>query len=268
MLETLLERGGGEPLPLPVALAERYGGALRMPRREPFVFANFVSTIDGVVSYDVPGADKAAQVSEGHAGDRFLLALLRAVADVVVVGAGTLRKEPSTLWTPEFVLPEAASDFAALRRAMGLRERPLTVIVSASGRVDVSLPAFRAAEHVLVATTGDGAERLAASGVRAVAVSERAPLPSASIVAMAVREAGPRVLTEGGPNLLGRFLEDGVVDELFLTIAPRLAGRSDTRRRLALVEGSAFAPSDAPRARLVSLKASGDYLFTRYALKG
>ena len=266
MLSTLLERDAGEALPLPSALADRYGGPLRVPSRDPWVFANFVSTLDGVVSYDVPGADKAAQVSEGHPDDRFVLALLRAVADAVVVGAGTLRKEPSTLWTPEFVLPEAAADFAALRRAMGLRPVPLTVIVTASGRLDLSLPVFRAPGPLIVATTADGASRLVGSPVRTVAVAEGTPLPSRAIIDLAVREGGSRVLTEGGPNLLGRFLDDGVVDELFLTIAPRLAGRSDPQRRLALVEGTAFTPAGAPRARIVSLKASGDYLFTRYAL--
>ncbi len=231
------------------------------------MFANFVSTIDGVVSYDVPGADKAAQVSEGHAADRFVLALLRAVADAVVVGAGTLRKEPATLWMPEYVMPDAAPDFARLRESLGLRPHPLTIIVSASGRIDVSLPVFRTGTPVVIATTTDGARRIAGpAGVRAVAVAESAPLPTREIVELAVREGGPRVLTEGGPTLLARFLEERTIDELFLTIAPRLAGRSETLRRLALVEGVAFSPKDAPRARLVSLKASGDYLFTRYAL--
>lgn len=267
MLATLLDRGAGDAVPLPPELAERYGGALRIPNRSPYVFANFVSTIDGVVSYDVPGADKAAQISEGHAADRFVLALLRAVADAVVVGAGTLRKEPATLWTPEFVMPDGAAEFAVLRRSLGLRPHPLTVIVSASGRIDASLPVFRSGTPVIVATTTDGARQIARSaGVRAAAVADSAPLPTGAIVELAVREAGPRVLTEGGPTLLGRFLEDGAVDELFLTIAPRLAGRSEALRRLALVEGVAFSPKDTPRGRLVSLKASGDYLFTRYAL--
>ena len=245
MLATLLDRSAGDALPLPPSLAERYGGALRLPAR--VVYANFVSTLDGVVSFDVPGSDSAAVVSGGHPGDRFVLALLRAVAHAVVVGAGTLRKEPTSVWTPEHVFPEAGDSFAELRRAMRLRPKPLTVIVSASGNVDRSLPAFTSGVPVLVVT------------------GTRTPQ---EIVDLARRESGgERILSEGGPTLLGRFLEHGAVDELFLTLAPRLAGRSDALRRLALVEGNAFTPADAPRGRLVSVKAADDYLFTRFALR-
>jgi 5-amino-6-(5-phosphoribosylamino)uracil reductase len=93
--------------------------------------------------------------------------------------------------------------------------------------------------------------------------------PSARAVLDAVvAESGARmVLSEGGPALLGGWLREGLVDELFLTVAPRLAGRSAEERRLALVEGAAFTPDDAPRARLLSAKRADDYLFLRYALR-
>ncbi|HZP96971.1 MAG TPA: dihydrofolate reductase family protein [Candidatus Limnocylindria bacterium] len=269
MLATLLERAAGDALPLSAPLLERYGGPLRFPARAPYVFANFVSTLDGIVSYDVPGLEAAAQVSGGHASDRFVLALLRAVSDAVVVGAGTLRKEPTSVWTPRHVFPDAAAEFAALRGALGLRPQPLTVVVSASGDLDLSLPAFRSGVPVVVATTVGSARRLPApAGVRVIALAERAPLPTSAIVALAAREGGPRVLTEGGPRLLGQFLEDGALDELFLTIAPRLAGRGEDARRLGLVEGVAFTPDRAPRGRLVSVKSADDYLFTRFAFPG
>jgi len=248
VLATLLDRSDGETLPLPEAIASRYGGPLRMPARSPHVFANFVSTLDGVVSYDEPGADQAKNISGGHPDDRFMLAILRAVADAVVVGAGTLRKEPKTVWTAEKVVPDLAPAFAELRKRMGLRPNPTTVIVSESGNVDRSLPAFNSGVPVVVA-----------SGKR---------LRAADVVDLAVREGGGgRILTEGGPTLLGRFLDEGLVDELFLTIAPRLAGRSEERRRLALVEGAAFRATGSPIGRLVSVKAADDYLFTRYAFR-
>jgi 5-amino-6-(5-phosphoribosylamino)uracil reductase len=93
--------------------------------------------------------------------------------------------------------------------------------------------------------------------------------PSARAVLDAVvAESGARmVLSEGGPALLGGWLREGLVDELFLTVAPRLAGRSAEERRLALVEGAAFTPEDAPRTRLLSAKRADDYLFLRYALR-
>lgn len=271
MLATLLDRAEGVALPLPPGLATRYGGPLRAPARSPWIFANFVSTIDGVVSYDTPGLEAAAQISAGHAGDRFVLALLRAVADAVIVGAGTLRKESASIWTPESVFPEAGEDFQQLRAALGRPPQPLTVIVSASGEVDLALPAFHAGTPVLVATTDAGARRLGAPppGVTIRAIAASAPLASAALVRLAMEQSGgERLLTEGGPRLLGQLVRDGLVDDLFLTVAPRLAGRSADRHRLALVEGTAFDPPEAPWTRLVGVKASDDYLFTRRTFAG
>jgi len=77
-----------------------------------------------------------------------------------------------------------------------------------------------------------------------------------------------RVLSEGGPSVLGSFLRDGLVDELFLTLSPRIAGRDagSGARRLGLVEGQAFAPSALPEANLLSLKRHASHLFLRYRL--
>jgi len=246
VLATLLDRTEGESLPLPDALERRYGGPLRMAAGRPLVFANFVSTIDGIVSYDEPGIEAARHVSAGHSADRFVLALLRAAADAVIVGAGTLRKEPESVWTAGSVVPELAAEFAELRRRLGRPSEPATIVVSRSGAVDRGLPAFRGPAPVIV-LTGD--------------------LTAAQIVDRAVRESGGgRILTEGGPTMLGQLLAERVVDEIFLTVAPRLAGRSEIRRRLGLVEGRAFDPDGSPRGRLLSLKSSDDYLFTRFAI--
>jgi riboflavin biosynthesis pyrimidine reductase len=72
------------------------------------------------------------------------------------------------------------------------------------------------------------------------------------------------VLCEGGPHLLGSLLERDLVDELFLTVAPQIAGRSHRAPRLTLAEGIAFSVGDAPWWRLVSLARSGEHLFLRY----
>lgn len=117
MLATLLDRAEGDAVPLASALADRYGGALRFPAGGGrHVFANFVSTIDGVVSFGLPGRAQASLISAGHPADRFVLGLLRAVADAIVVGAGTLRQEPGVIWTPEAALPEVGGEFARLPR--------------------------------------------------------------------------------------------------------------------------------------------------------
>jgi riboflavin biosynthesis pyrimidine reductase len=265
VLATLLERSDGAALPLPASLRDRYGGELRFPTGHVHVFANFVSSIDGAVSFAVPGKTQASFISTGEPADRFVLGLLRAAADAVVVGAGTLREERGGHWTPEQPFPDAAAGFAELRRAARSSERPLTVIVSASGDLDLTTPALSEGAPVLILTTPAGAKRLAGAPphlrVRALERTTAAEILKATVA----ETAGKLILTEGGPTLLGHFLREGLLDELFLTIAPRIVGRDDTARRLALVEGAAFLPGQAPEARLMSVKTAGDYLFLRFA---
>jgi riboflavin biosynthesis pyrimidine reductase len=84
----------------------------------------------------------------------------------------------------------------------------------------------------------------------------------------AVRAEGHRrLLTEGGPTLLGRFLADQVLDELFLTLSPLVAGRSSGDGRLSLVEGIELLPGDGGWAALRSVRAHGSHLFLRYGFK-
>jgi riboflavin biosynthesis pyrimidine reductase len=268
-LETLFERPRGQAMPLPDALRESYGGELRFPGGPgPHVFANFVASIDGLVSFDIPGLASASVISRGHPGDRLVMGILRAVADVVVLGAGTLRAEPKVTMTPQAIFPKAADIFREVRRARGLPERTRVAILSAGGDVDLSLPVFRSPHaEAIVVTSVAGAERLAAQagGVRIHAVGERQPTMREAIDAI-VAETGARlVLSEAGPTLFGRMLEERVVDELFLTVSPHVAGRSEERRGISLVEPSAFHPERAPWAELVSVKRSEDFLMLRYA---
>ncbi len=225
-----------------------------------------MSTLDGVVSYGVPLAAHAAVISAANPDDRFVLGLLRAAADVVVVGAGTLRAESRHSWTAEQVSRDTAEEFRALRAAMGKPRHPDVVFVTARGDVDVTLPAFRVPEQrVFVLTTARGAARLA-SYPNLLVGPERAALTSDALLELVVSATGARrVLTEGGPTLFGRLLGDGKLDELFLTTAPQIAGRDAASPRLALVEGHAFAPDRAPWLRLVSVKAAEDFLFLRYS---
>lgn len=69
----------------------------------PTVIANFVSTVDGVVAFDVIGSSGGGEISGFFAADRFVMGLLRAMADVVLVGAGTVRAAPTHEWTPRHV---------------------------------------------------------------------------------------------------------------------------------------------------------------------
>src|SRR5918998_1113636 len=103
LLEKLYAVPGPATKGLPSRLAELYDGHLRFGG--PRVYANFVTSIDGVVALPSVNASPSL-ISAKSEADRFVMGLLRAFADVVLVGAGTLRAEPEHRWTPEFVYPQ------------------------------------------------------------------------------------------------------------------------------------------------------------------
>ena len=125
-LETLWESTHGRPLPLPRRLLRLYGSLrLAVPRSRPLVFSNFVSTLDGIVSLRVRGHSGGGDISGFSAQDRMVMGLLRAAADVVIVGSGTLAADPRTVWTPEAIYPDLAPAYRSLRKAMAqARKQP------------------------------------------------------------------------------------------------------------------------------------------------
>lgn len=274
-LQTLWEANDPRPVEvrgvtIPPELERRYGGGLAIPLRpdRPAVIANFVSTLDGIVALGSGQLAGGGLISGFHEPDRFVMGLLRAVADVIVIGAGTLRGSDAHRWTPAHVHPASAASFAAWRESMGLAPVPTTMIVTAGGEIPMDHPGLAdPAIPVIIATTPAGARRVAASeppdhvAVR-VAATESA-LAAKDVLAFA-REAGARlVLTEGGPHLLGSFLDADLLDELFLTMSPQLVGRG-TAERLGLVEGLAMTPEEGRWQDLVSIRRSGDHVFLRY----
>lgn len=289
-LRVLLDAAPGQlggALPLPPVLARLYG-PLAFPERgerpdRPHVFANFVSSLDGVVSLDTPGMG-GGEISGFNAHDRMLMGLLRAVADAVVVGAGTLRAEPEHLWTAAYIYPPLAPAYAALRTALGKPPAPLTVIVTGRGEVDLGLPVFQSgASAVLIVTSKDGRRRIEGRGQIPPSVSvvgtgsaESAGRVTAREVLAGVQHYGARdrntehamdrILVEGGPHLLTAFLAESCLDELFLTLSPQLVGREAHDERLALVEGKRFAPERGIWTRLLSVRQAGSHLFLRYAV--
>ena len=262
--ETSPARGGR----LPPALEARYGGPLAIPLRHdrPAIVANFVSTLDGVVSYNTPQAAGGGEISGFFEPDRFVMGLLRALADVVLIGAGTLREGRTEAWTANFIHPDSAGSFATLRRSLGLRRHPLTAVVSGSGALDFEHPGLAdPTVEVVVVTTDGGAHRLAGrtpSHVDVRSVGDRIE-PRDVLQTLALHGAA-LVLCEGGPHLFGQLLAADLVDELFLTLAPQVAGRSKGAPRLNLVEDIAFDAATARWARLVELRQAGDHLFSRY----
>ena len=273
-LVTLIETKRGSLLPLPPQLARLYGSLrMRLPRAYPHVFSNFVSTLDGVVSLSAKGHASGGDISGSSAQDRMVMGLLRAIADVVIIGSGTLGVDRRHVWTAEAIFPALADEYRQLRKALGRSSAPLNVIVSGSGEVDLRLPVFASGKvPALIVTTTAGAKRLLKQSLpdsvamRAIPGSRAGVIPAGAVLDAVGRvNPGKRILVEGGPRLLGDFYAEGLLDEQFLTLAPQIAGREAGDRRLSLVMGKAFAPRDPLWGKLVDMRRGGSHLFLRYS---
>ncbi|WP_327264993.1 pyrimidine reductase family protein [Streptomyces sp. NBC_01232] len=176
--------------------------------------ANMVSTLDGAAQHD-----GRSQPISGES-DMRIFGTLRALADVVVVGAETVRQEG---YRPA----RAREAFAARRAASGQGPAPAIAVVTASMDLDFSLPLFTSPLVPTLVVTGAAApaarvEEAVGAGAEVVVAGDGAAVD----VARAVRELAARglrrQLTEGGPRLLGQFVAADALDELCLTISPML----------------------------------------------
>ena len=249
-----------------------------LQRSRPYVISNFVTTLDGVVSLNVKGHASGGDISGFSAQDRMVMGLLRAIVDVVIVGAGTLSVDRHHVWTAERIFPGLANEYRRLRVTLGKRTPALIVIVTASGRVDLSLPVFTSAEApAMIVTTPAGEKRLrkktVPESVEILATRGGANAIRSSSILEQVRRrlgtsAGKVILVEGGPKLLGTFYAEHTLDEQFLTLAPQIAGRDADDRRLSLVMGRLFAPRRPLWGTLTDLRRGGSHLFLRYSFPG
>src|SRR5260370_5265116 len=222
--EVLYEAAGLPGYKLPAALHHRYG---RLGFAKRTVYSNFVASVDGVVSLgEKPSAGSV--ISAKYPADRFLMGLLRACADVVLIGAGTLRATPGHLWTPSHVYPELATEFLALRSALGRGRQPQLVVVTASGKLDAAHPAL--VTGPLVMTTAEGARALGNRLPNTCEVVERGKRLDLGKVVADLRDRGlDAILTEGGPHVIAQLLEAGLLDEAFLPRSPVIPGRGEDK---------------------------------------
>ena len=271
-LEILVDHDCGVDLPIPDDLKALYG-RLQFPHRGAgaHVIGNFVTTLDGVVSLGVAGKTNGDAISGSNRHDSMIMALLRAAADAVIVGSGTLHQSPQHVWTPDFVFPALADSYRMFRDRMGMQRQPLCVIVSGSGVLDLDLPVFiRGEAPAAIITTVRGEKEIRKKGVPPGVTL----IPAGVLDTLTIREildalsgllpGGNIFLVEGGPHLIGQFIEQGELDELFLTLSPRLAGRDGQSDRLGLIAGQAFLPDRVITGRLNGLRKSGSHLFLRY----
>jgi 5-amino-6-(5-phosphoribosylamino)uracil reductase len=239
-------------LPEPGELtADELVGALRFdelaPAERPYVVLNMVATADGRASV----SGRTAPLSS--VPDRQLFHALRTRVDAVMVGAGTVRTERYGRIVRDPARREQ-------RSAAGLEPDPLAIVVSASLALAPDIPLLQDPEQRVVAiTASDGVIEGGAAQVEYVRSS---PVELAAALAHVRADHGVRsILCEGGPNLNASLLAAGLVDELFLTTVPMLAGGAGALTIVGDV------PLREPLAlELVWLLESGGELFARYAL--
>jgi riboflavin-specific deaminase-like protein len=197
-----------------VALDELVGnlGMVDLAGRErPHVFTNFAVTLDGQATI----FGRSGPI--GSSRDTELLQRLRTQADAVMIGAGTLRAE-------RYGRIVSDPDLRARRERIGLPHDPLAVVVS--GRLDLpwDAPLFtNGGGRVVVFTTSEAEPPETATPVRVVRHEGAVDLAEA-LRYLRVERGIRALLCEGGPRLHAQLIEAGLVDELFVTHAPKIAG--------------------------------------------
>ncbi|GGW20128.1 hypothetical protein GCM10018980_45460 [Streptomyces capoamus] len=217
---------------------------------QPWLRANMVSSLDGAAQHE----GRSQPLSS--AADMRIFGTLRALADVVLVGAETVRQEG---YRPARVRTE----FAAARAAAGQDPVPAVAIVSASLELDFSLPLFTSPLVPTLLLTGATAapDRIAAAeraGARVLVAGEGAGVEPVRAIRALAGLGHTRLLTEGGPRLLGQLIAADVLDELCLTLSPTLTAGGAQR----IAGGPAVAVPH--RFALASLLEEDGFLFGRY----
>ena len=234
------------PDPGPTSVEEQLEGYRpweEAPAERPFVAMNFASTVDGRATI----GGKSGPI--GSDEDTHLLARLRTRFDAVMIGAGTMRAE-------RYGRLVANPEQRARRERLGLSPEPLMVIVS--GRLDLPWDAalFEQDEgEILVFTASEDEPPPLTASLEVIRHEGRVDL--AAVLAHLRHQRGIRaLLSEGGPRLHSELQAGNLVDELFLTLAPKLSGAGPS-----IVEGEL---PEVASLQLAWLLEAESELFARY----
>jgi riboflavin biosynthesis pyrimidine reductase len=244
---------GGGPLPQSIReLAALYGneGGITTAGR-PWLRANMISSVDGASSLS------GRSGGLGGPADRMVFAVLRSLADVILVGAGTARAEHYGPVAPDGV-------WAGLRT--GKTPTPAIAVVSNSLDLDecsrLLTDAPASAQTIVLTTASAPPRRVSALGERARVVVSGLDQVDADAAVAALAGMGYRqILVEGGPHLLWQLANAGLIDELCLTTSPVLAGGDAGRIVAATNESSTALPTSLSLAHVL---AEGAFLLARY----
>jgi 2,5-diamino-6-(ribosylamino)-4(3H)-pyrimidinone 5'-phosphate reductase len=222
----------------------------------PFVYINMAATADGKITSAAREYPRFATPADRARMDR-----LRAEADAIVVGAGTMRADNPKLHVRE-------EDARRYRESLGKSAGLVRVLLTVSGRIDDGSRFFDDVDggDRVVATVDECPESLVASLALRAEVWKlgRGRVDLSELLRRLGERDVERVLVEGGGELNWDFVLAGLVDELYVTIAPALLGG---REAPTLLEGEGFLMDDRVRLRLIEVDREGDELFCRYAVR-
>ena len=221
---------------------------LYLPDGPTHLRINFIASLDAAV--DIEGRSGPL----GGPADRRVFSAMRAVADAVLVGAGTVRAE-------DYGPVAAGPELVGRRAARGQAPRPTLAVVTRRGDLDPRSRIFSGDPRVVVLTTAEVvAARPDLAEVAELVACGPSEVDAASAVGELRRRGLGRILCEGGPALARSLLSAGLVDELCLTISPLVVGGG---RRLFGDQPLA----DAAPFELVGLLEADSMLLARYRLR-
>jgi riboflavin biosynthesis pyrimidine reductase len=218
----------------------------------PWLRANMVSSVDGAASLDGVTASLSSKA------DRRLFALLRTLADVIVVGAATVRAEKYGPVRQHELWPDLRPGRAPTP--------PIAVItarldIDPSSRLIADAPAS-ARTIIITAEQAPAGRRAALEGLADVIVAGQDTVDLKAAMAALAERGHRRMLAEGGPHLLAQIVEAGLLDELCLTISPLLVGPAGNR----ILAGAQ--PGSSPQSfALAHVLEDDGYLLCRYTRK-
>jgi riboflavin biosynthesis pyrimidine reductase len=225
-----------------------------VPGELPHLVLNMVATADGRATL----GGRSGPISDR--ADRALFHELRTAVDAVLVGAGTVRTERYGRIIPD-------PDRRELRRRRGRSEEPLACIVSGRLALDEGIPLLgEPAASVVILTSSAASLPAGEAHVEYVRTAEDGRLDlRAGLIELRRRFAVERVLCEGGPHLCAQLLAAGLVDELFLSVAAKLAGGEPAGgEALRILAGAELEPS--VELELLAVLREGSSLFLRYGV--
>ena len=278
-----------EPSPIEDAACAGYGN-LGFPQPmvdRPWIYTNFVQSLDGITSLlgeHASGSD-IAQSRE----DRWLMDLLRAHADGILVGMNTLREEQRQRGPDSrgIVFRVVDPTLRELRRKLG-KGRDRNIFVTSAANLDLSRHKVFDGDLVdaAILTSPAGAERLQAQGrhphVAVIAAGDKETLDLSRAISKLREELGVKhLLCEGGPTLYGSLARADLVDEKFVTVSPVEVGQvvPPEQERLAVQQtipillrptvfgGPGFTYEQMTHWTWLSCRKAGDHQFNRYRRK-